>query len=185
MQVGEEEAMKERNNLMSRRRLLKAAMWAAPLSLVEQGTGRSSESISQAREEIIELTAQAVVEQIIDRGGQPRGASWIPLIAGEDVRRYCATPSRVIRVDVRGIAYKDPAIYKGPKLLVRKTGIGISAAVDRTDSFTTQVVFHYKPLRGSGSALNTEGDPRRSRTAAGRSDDRSISLGCRSRCLSV
>jgi predicted RNA methylase len=98
-------------------------------------------------------STRAAADRIIDREGQSRDDNWVPLIAGEDVHRYRATPSRVIRTNVSGITYKDPSIYTGPKLLVRKTGVGISAAVDLTDSLTTQVVFHYKPLRGGATIL--------------------------------
>src|SRR5205823_3849518 len=56
-----------------------------------------------------------------------------------------------------GINYKIPSLYAGEKLLVRKTGRGIYATIDRTGAFTTQTVFifklnpnrteHYKQLR--------------------------------------
>jgi adenine-specific DNA-methyltransferase len=72
---------------------------------------------------------------------------WVPLIVGEDVRRYNASPSRWLRVGLKGVQYKDEALFRGPKLLVRKTGLGLNASFDTTGSFTTQVVFHYT-LRG-------------------------------------
>lgn len=74
----------------------------------------------------------------------PRG--WRRLIVGEDVRRYDCRPSRIIDARVRGINYKDVSAFEGPKLLVRKTGVGINAAIDESDSLTNQVVFHYRPL---------------------------------------
>lgn len=95
----------------------------------------------------------APVEQIVDPGDATAKTGWLPLIAGEDVRRYTATPSRTIREGVPGIAYKHPSSYAGPKLLVRKTGVGISSAVDPTNALTTQVVFHYRPLRDRDSYL--------------------------------
>jgi adenine-specific DNA-methyltransferase len=73
------------------------------------------------------------------------GQGWHPLIVGEDVDRYRCQPSRSIRTQVPGIQYKDESWFEGPKLLVRKTGVGIKAAVDRTGAFTNQVVFFYKP----------------------------------------
>jgi hypothetical protein len=42
-----------------------------------------------------------------------------------------------------GVQYKSDAIYAAPKLLVRKTGLGLNAAHDTTGSFTTQVVYHF------------------------------------------
>jgi adenine-specific DNA-methyltransferase len=70
---------------------------------------------------------------------------WHPLVVGEDVDRYRCQPSRSIKTHVPGIQYKDERWFDGPKLLVRKTGVGIKAAVDRTGAFTNQVVFFYKP----------------------------------------
>ena len=43
-----------------------------------------------------------------------------------------------------GINYKSPELYAGEKLLVRKTGRGIYATIDRTGAYTNQVVFIFK-----------------------------------------
>lgn len=72
-----------------------------------------------------------------------RGTFWAPLIVGEDVRRHQAGPSRWLELGLDGVQYKDLSIYQPPKLLVRKTGLGINAAVDSSSSLTTQVVYHY------------------------------------------
>jgi adenine-specific DNA-methyltransferase len=72
-------------------------------------------------------------------------SAWARLIVGEDVGRYVARPSRWLRLGLDGIAYKDAEIYRRRKLLVRKTGLGLHAAVDSSGSYTTQVVFHYLP----------------------------------------
>lgn len=40
-----------------------------------------------------------------------------------------------------GINYKSPHLYEREKLLVRKTGRGIYATIDKTGAYTTQVVF--------------------------------------------
>lgn len=77
----------------------------------------------------------------------PDPAGWVPLIVGEDVRRYDASPSRWLRIGLEGVQYKDLSLYAGPKLLVRKTGLGLNASLDTSGSFTTQVVFHYTPQR--------------------------------------
>lgn len=76
---------------------------------------------------------------------RPPGNEWAPLIVGEDVRRYEAVPSRWVRLGLPGVNYKLSSLYAQPKLLVRKTGLGLQAAVDRTASYTTQVVFHFLP----------------------------------------
>jgi adenine-specific DNA-methyltransferase len=82
-------------------------------------------------------------------GASRSDGEWRPLIVGEDVRRYTAIPSRRIRTGLRGIAYKSPATFAAPKLVVRKTGVGLNVAVDGTGALTTQVVFNYTRLASS------------------------------------
>jgi adenine-specific DNA-methyltransferase len=81
------------------------------------------------------------------------GTPWVPFIVGEDVGRYETHPSRWLRLGLKGVNYKDPLIYATPKLLVRKTGLGLNAAVDRSGSHTNQVVFHYLALPGAPEFL--------------------------------
>ncbi len=71
-------------------------------------------------------------------------SGWRRLIVGEDVDRYSCDSSRIIEDKVPGINYKNPSSFEGSKLLVRKTGVGIKAAIDETGAFTNQVVFHYR-----------------------------------------
>jgi adenine-specific DNA-methyltransferase len=85
--------------------------------------------------------------------GARAARGWAPLIVGEDVERYRSRPSRQIKLRVAGIAYKDRTTYEPRKLLVRKTGVGLSVSIDESGSLTTQVVFHY--LRREGSAAPT------------------------------
>lgn len=68
---------------------------------------------------------------------------WSPLITGTDVTRYSCEASRSIQLDLPGINYKHESIYAQPKLLIRKTGLGLNASVDESGSHTTQVVYHY------------------------------------------
>ncbi len=72
----------------------------------------------------------------------PKG--WRRLIVGKDVDRYRCVSSRIIEENVPGINYKTAVTFQGSKLLVRKTGIGIKAAIDDSEAFTNQVVFHYR-----------------------------------------
>ncbi len=81
-------------------------------------------------------------ERIVRADGSP-DPNWRPLIAGEDVERYRCHPSRQIRLGVPGINYKTPETFAARKLLVRKTGVGLKAAIDDSGAYTTQVVFHY------------------------------------------
>lgn len=71
-------------------------------------------------------------------------SGWKRLIVGEDVNRYSCDSSRIIEDKVPGINYKNPSSFEGSKLLVRKTGVGIKAAIDESGAFTNQVVFHYR-----------------------------------------
>jgi len=72
-----------------------------------------------------------------------RRADWKPLIAGEDVRRYRCAPSREIETGIDGINYKG-GVQAGDRLLVRKTGIGLKAAIYSGRALTTQTVFHFR-----------------------------------------
>ncbi|WP_421751091.1 N-6 DNA methylase [Croceimicrobium sp.] len=63
---------------------------------------------------------------------------------GEDLSRYFSTNKRWIDITKEGINYKDYSLYKGQKILVRKTGIGITASLDNEGSVTNQVVYILK-----------------------------------------
>lgn len=67
-----------------------------------------------------------------------------PLLVGESIKRYEVVSSFWIAIDKEGINYKDKDIYRGSKILIRKTGVGLSASLDYTDSLTNQVVYILK-----------------------------------------
>lgn len=67
----------------------------------------------------------------------------VPLIVGEDIKRYSCKASRYLKVGIKGIQYKDVEIFNEKKLLIRKTGIGIKSSIDTSGAHTNQVVFHY------------------------------------------
>jgi adenine-specific DNA-methyltransferase len=81
------------------------------------------------------------------------GAPWAPLIVGEDVGRYDCRPSREIVTGMAGISYKDTDTHTGKRLLVRKTGMGLRAALVEADAYTTQVVFHYRTKQSTPDFL--------------------------------
>ncbi len=64
-----------------------------------------------------------------------------PLIIGSDMKRYVAKPSKWITLGKRGINYKSKSTFESPKILIRKTGVGITAALDYTYAYTNQVVY--------------------------------------------
>jgi adenine-specific DNA-methyltransferase len=73
-----------------------------------------------------------------------RKQGWSPLIVGEDVGRYFAKPSKCIQLGVNGINYKSADFFQNQKILIRKTGIGLHAALDESGALTNQVVFIYR-----------------------------------------
>lgn len=73
--------------------------------------------------------------------GDSKVPNSVPLIAGRDLKRYACTPSTWVTLGKPGIKYKSPETYRPPKILVRKTGVGITAVLDYTRSYTTQVVY--------------------------------------------
>lgn len=79
-----------------------------------------------------------------------------PLVRGADIGRYESRPSRHIELDVPGITYKDPSLYDEDKLLVRKTGVGVSADIDYSGSYTTQVVYLFRLQEGAPEPLSLE-----------------------------
>jgi hypothetical protein len=80
----------------------------------------------------------------------------VPLICGEDIKRYEIKPSRWLKKGYNGIEYKKRGVYKGKKMLVRKTGVGISASIDYSDSYTTQVVYIFKLKENAPADITLE-----------------------------
>ena len=48
--------------------------------------------------------------------------------------------------NVKDVDYKDESLYKGEKILIRKTGLGINAVLDK-DSYVIQVIYILKKKR--------------------------------------
>lgn len=71
----------------------------------------------------------------------------LPLITGKSLRRYSIYDKTWVKSGVKGINYKHESLYLPPKILIRKTGVGITAALDYSRSLTNQVVFILKPKR--------------------------------------
>lgn len=71
----------------------------------------------------------------------------VRIYVGENVQRYKLDGENYILPHVTGINYKDAKMYEQPKLLIRKTGLGIYTAVDYSGSFTTQTVYILKHKR--------------------------------------
>jgi len=68
----------------------------------------------------------------------------IKLKVGEDLYRFTSVSKNWINTLKNGINYKDLSIYTGNKILVRKTGVGITASLDYENAITNQVVYILK-----------------------------------------
>lgn len=66
------------------------------------------------------------------------------IYVGENVCRYGIKGECYIRPNIDGINYKNRELYTPPKLLIRKTGLGIYGAIDYTGSMTSQTVYILK-----------------------------------------
>lgn len=73
------------------------------------------------------------------------GAS-CPFIDGDLVAgRYARLkPTKRLRLGVEGWPYKDPATYKGPKIVLRQAGVGVAATLDATNARCPQSVYIYR-----------------------------------------
>ncbi|MBY9078945.1 TaqI-like C-terminal specificity domain-containing protein [Paenibacillus sp. CGMCC 1.18879] len=80
---------------------------------------------------------------IVSNSVDGKDGKWIPFLAGEDVRRYEIETNRYIKLGYEGINYKSPDLFSKEKILIRKTGIGINAALDTEGYTTSQTVFHF------------------------------------------
>lgn len=85
--------------------------------------------------------AESEKEKIIKPHSEVSDNLMLPFIAGEDMERYNFKVSRRIKLGYDGINYKKLNLYKGPKIIVRKTGVGITACLDYGNNIVNQVVY--------------------------------------------
>lgn len=67
-----------------------------------------------------------------------------PLLVGDSIQRYSLVNKYWIDAAVDGINYKNISMYYEPKILIRKTGVGITATVDYSNAMTNQVVYMFR-----------------------------------------
>ncbi|MCR4637626.1 N-6 DNA methylase [Ruminococcus sp.] len=108
-------------------------------SQLESGSKQCSKCKSK-----IQINA-STIQQLISK--EPLENS-VQIYVGENVHRYLITGELHIRLGVTGINYKNRGLYLPPKILVRKTGLGIYAAIDYTGSMTSQTVYILKYKSG-------------------------------------
>lgn len=65
----------------------------------------------------------------------------LPFIVGENISRYEIFSNLYIDVTKEGIRYKDINEYSSPKIVIRKTGVGIMTSIDYSGALTNQVVY--------------------------------------------
>lgn len=80
----------------------------------------------------------------------------LSLITGEDIYRYTTKAKSYIKQNYNGINYKNPSLYNGTKVLIRKTGVGITAGIDYSNSATNQVVYIIKCRNGINNHITNE-----------------------------
>lgn len=78
------------------------------------------------------------IDKIIEDSAVP---SYTKIFVGENVRRYSIVGEKHIKMNVEGINYKSPQLYAPPKILIRKTGLGINACIDYTSTYISQTVY--------------------------------------------
>ncbi len=66
------------------------------------------------------------------------------ILVGEQISKFLIKGHNYIRTDLEGIYYKPNHIYNSPKILVRKTGREINAAIDWENRMTVQVVYIFQ-----------------------------------------
>lgn len=101
----------------------------------------------------IALDKSIKTTKIINKGANGNG---VPLIVGEDITRYITKSKRTIILNYDGINYKSADLYNGSKILVRKTGIGITAGIDYNNCYVNQVVYILKRKRNINPAISNE-----------------------------
>lgn len=79
------------------------------------------------------LICKIINNKITDHGAK--------FISGDTIYRYNTNSKLFIEKGYDGINYKPEQLYEGSKILVRKTGVGITAGIDFHSCFTNQVVY--------------------------------------------
>lgn len=82
--------------------------------------------------------SQEAVRKIIDTHYRD---NYKKIYVGENLHRYAMRGSCYIEMNVPGINYKEEKLYEPPKILIRKTGLGINACIDYESTYISQTVY--------------------------------------------
>ena len=74
-----------------------------------------------------------------------------PMYVGENLHRYKFDGIKYIKPNVKGINYKNEKQYHPPKILIRKTGLGIYACIDYKSTYTSQTIYSVNYLNNQNS----------------------------------
>lgn len=69
------------------------------------------------------------------------GIGYEKIYVGENIQRYHFKGNKYLLKDKNGIDYKNSEIYLPPKILIRKTGLGINACIDYNSTYVSQTVY--------------------------------------------
>lgn len=97
-------------------------------------TGRKA--CTKCKNEIV--VSESTASKIID---VQRRDGYKKIYVGENLHRYAITGSSYIKMNVPGINYKEEKLYEPPKILIRKTGLGINACIDHESTYISQTVY--------------------------------------------
>ena len=100
---------------------------------IEKGSKKLSEFVMNGRGVEIGKKSTAVSNTSGD----------VRFLIGSDIDRYEIKSFHYLKLRDGAINYKNPELYKGEKILIRKTGLGINAVLDR-DTYVIQVIYIFR-----------------------------------------
>lgn len=86
---------------------------------------------------IIDFTDSKIVKVISERKKEGMRKIYV----GENLHRYIMSGHRYLKLGIQGINYKGETLYNPPKILIRKTGLGINAFLDNESTYISQTVY--------------------------------------------
>ena len=86
---------------------------------------------------IIDFADSKIVNVISERKKEGMRKIYV----GENLHRYMMSGHRYLKLGIQGINYKSEALYALPKILIRKTGLGINAFLDNESTYISQTVY--------------------------------------------
>lgn len=111
------------------------------LEMIQVDSGKISDHFLNARGVEIGKTHGCIIETATENSRS--------FLRGMDIDRYEIHPSVYIEIDHPDINYKEDDLYVGRKILLRKTGEGIKAAIDVDDRMVIQVIYILKRRESS------------------------------------